>query len=247
MNHFFLDPHLISPNRVKFPEDITHQILTVLRMRSGDQVKVLDNRGLIYKVEIVFDPHQKNVYGKIIGKDIVTSEPNLKLALFFGLTSRDKVEWILQKGTEIGVSEFFPFISSRTLVQSTNISEKKKTRWERIIREAAEQANRGRLPSLTTPKSLEECLLTNSDHDGISLIAWEGADTKPVSIKEILGQFDGSSISLFVGPEGGFSDEEIDSAKKAGCKVISLGERILRMETAAVVFPAIVLYELDKW
>ncbi len=246
MNRFFLDSHLFSDDRVKFPEDIAHQIINVLRMRSGDEVIVLDDQGISYRVELMVDLEQKTVSGKIVSEEPVTTEPKVTLALCFGMTSRDKVEMILQKGTEIGVSDFFPFISSRTLVQSTDLSEKKKIRWERIIREAAEQSHRGRMPVLAAPKSYEECISAICDQYDLSLIAWEDAKREGTKLKDIVESFHGSTIALVVGPEGGFSEEEIDSAKKAGCQVVSLGERILRMETAAMVFPALVFYELGE-
>jgi 16S rRNA (uracil1498-N3)-methyltransferase len=162
------------------------------------------------------------------------------------MTSRDKVELILQKGTEVGVSKFSPFISSRSLVQSTALSDKRKLRWERIIREAAEQSHRGKLPALISPMRFKECLSANFDQHDLSLIAWEGAAATEGALRESLKDFEGLKIALFIGPEGGFSDDEIGTAKKAGCQVISLGERILRMETAALVFPAIVLYQLGE-
>jgi 16S rRNA (uracil1498-N3)-methyltransferase len=246
MNHFFLDSHLFSGNRVNFPEDIVHQIIHVLRMHSGEVVEVLDGKGSIYRVQIKIDIDQKDIFGKILEKTPVTTEPKISITLCFGMTSRDKVEWILQKGTEVGISQFFPFISSRSLVQSTDLSEKRIMRWERIIREAAEQAHRGRLPSLLFPKDYMDCLKTVSDRNDLSLIAWEAAETVAGSLRESITNFTGSKVALFVGPEGGFSDDEIETAKKSGCRVVSLGERILRMETAALVFPAVVLYELGE-
>ena len=246
MNRFFLDSHLFSDDRVNFPEDIVHQITHVLRMRSGEIVEVLDGQGYIYRVQIKINLDQKDAFGKILKKKPVTTEPKISITLCFGMTSRDKVEWILQKGTEIGVSQFFPFISSRSLVQSADLSEKRIMRWERIIREAAEQSHRGKLPSLIYPKDYEDCLQAVSDQHDLSLIAWEAAETAVDSLQESATNFSGSKVALFVGPEGGFSFDEIKTAKKAGCRVVSLGERILRMETAALVFPALVLYELGE-
>jgi 16S rRNA (uracil1498-N3)-methyltransferase len=246
MNRFFLKSHLITGNRVNFPEDIAHQIIHVLRMRSGEVVEVLDGQGFIYRVQIKIDIDQKDISGKILEKTPVTTEPKVSITLYFGMTSRDKVEWILQKGTEIGVSQFSPFISSRSLVQSTDLSEKRIMRWERIIREAAEQSHRGKLPSLLSPKDYEDSLKEISDQYDLSLIAWEAAETAAGSLRESITNFTGLKVALFVGPEGGFSDGEIETAKKSGCQVVSLGERILRMETAALVFPAVVLYELGE-
>ena len=247
MNRFFLDPHLFSGDRVNFPKGIAHQIIHVLRMHSGELVDVLDGQGSVYRVQLNIDLDQKIVYGKILEKSPATTEPNVSITLCFGMTSRDKVEFILQKGTEIGISQFVPFISSRTLVQSTNLSGKKKERWERIIQEAAEQSHRGKLPSLQPPKHFEDYLNAVCDQHDLSLIAWERAETVADSLRENIRNFHGSKIALFIGPEGGFSEQEIDTAKKAGCQVVTLGDRILRMETAAVVFPAVVLYEICEF
>lgn len=246
MNRFFLDSHLLSSDRVKFPEDIVHQIIHVLRMRTGEVVEVLDGQGSIYQVQIEIDLDQKDAFGKILEKMAVTTEPKIRVTLCFGMSSRDKIEWILQKGTEVGVTQFSPFISSRSLVQSTDLREKRILRWERIIREAAEQSHRGKLPSLLSPKDYEDCLEEISAQHDLSLIAWEAAETAQGRLRESIKKFVGSRIALFVGPEGGFSDDEIETAIKAGCQVVSLGERILRMETAALVFPAVVLYELGE-
>ncbi len=246
MNRFFLEPYLITDKRVNFPEAVEHQIFSVLRLRSGDIVEVLDNQGYLYRVSLDVDVDKRSVMGQLMTKESVSTEPAVQITLCFGLSSRDKVEWILQKGTEIGISEFSPFISSRTLVQSEDLSEKKKARWERIIQEAAEQSHRGRLPKLNQPQEFESCLNSCAAANGLSLIAWEEEDANQVKVSQSLKGFDGSSITLFVGPEGGFSDQEIHNAKLAGCRVVTLGDRILRMETAAIVFPAVVLHDLGE-
>ncbi|MDY6846895.1 MAG: 16S rRNA (uracil(1498)-N(3))-methyltransferase [Chloroflexota bacterium] len=246
MNRFFLDPQLFSDKGVKFSENIEHQILSVLRLRSGDEVEVLDNQGYLYRVVLDVDRDKKSVYGQFLSKETAMTEPSIQIILCFGLSNRDKVEWILQKGTEIGVSAFSPFISSRTLVRSIDLSEKKKVRWEKIIREAAEQSQRGRLPKLNRPQRFETCLSKTCNENRLSLIAWEDDHADQVNIAQSLHGFEGSSIALFVGSEGGFSGEEINLAKEAGCRVITLGARILRMETAAIVFPAVVLHDLGE-
>jgi 16S rRNA (uracil1498-N3)-methyltransferase len=166
------------------------------------------------------------------------------VSLCFGLSNRDKVELILQKATEVGVSAFHPFISSRSLVQKAALSEKKYARWQRIIREAAEQSGRGQLPDLHQPRRLEECAQAVRESHARMLVAWEKAETSQDQdlSSHLAGQVE--SLALFVGPEGGFSREEIQNLQASGCEVVSLGARILRMETAAIIFPALVLYEL---
>lgn len=205
---------------------------------------VLDNCGHVHHVRLGLVKPDFGLVGEIIATEPVTTEPNCYVSLFFGLSSREKVEWILQKGTEIGVSEFYPFLSSRTLVQSSIVTSKKLARWERIIREAAEQSARGRLPELHQPKELTQCLNHASNEVTLCLLAWEDAGGEGENLSGALEGIDGGSIALFVGPEGGFSGDEVKLALEEGCRVVSLGKRILRMETAAIIFPALVLFAL---
>jgi 16S rRNA (uracil1498-N3)-methyltransferase len=246
MNRFFLSPKLIVDDRVSFPPDISHQIQHVLRLREGEMVSVLDNQGHLFRVILNSTTSEESVFGKIIAVVDADTEPKTNLALCFGLSHRDKVELILQKGTEIGVSSFQPFISSRTLVQTDYISKNKQERWERIIREAAEQSHRGRLPILETPLAFEECLVSIQEGHGLCLLAWEGAERDQVRLGDLLVEKRGDSIAVFVGPEGGFSEEETELADESGCEIITLGKRILRMETAAILLPALILHEVGE-
>lgn len=246
MNHFFLEETQFLGNRVRFPPQIAHQIIHVLRMKNDDQVIVLDGQGFEYRVKLSIDNDRLGVDGDILEKNVSDREPKPKLSLCFGLTNREKVEFILQKGTEIGVSSFFPFTSSRTLMQSTGLSEKKIERWIKIITEAAEQAKRGRIPELNPPVSLQVCCERVPPKHELNLAAWEEAAPGETSLSDLLKRFPVDSIALFVGPEGGFSREEIDHLKTAGVNIVSLGKRILRMETAALVFPALILHELGE-
>lgn len=246
MNRFFIPPTQIHEQTVTFPEDLSHQILHVLRMKDGDSVKVLDNSGLVYTVRLEIDEARKDVLGMVLDVAVSLSEPPVKVTLCCGLTQRDKMEWILQKGTEVGVTDFRPFVSSRTLVQTTTLKEKRRSRWEAIIREAAEQSSRGRLPCLHDPVALEAILEEHSPNS-LSLIAWEDTDPDSGSLAQALKGFKGDEVQLLVGPEGGFSAEEVQAARDAGWRVVSLGPRILRMETAAILFPALVLHEIKKF
>jgi 16S rRNA (uracil1498-N3)-methyltransferase len=246
MHRFFLPPEQITGQRVTFPKETAHQIMHVLRLTEDDQVAVLDNSGLVHHVSLRVDSTALTVSGVIIKTQPVRSEPKTHLSLFFGLTSREKVEWILQKGTEIGVTAFYPFTSSRTLGKPGSVSIKKLARWERIIKEAAEQSGRGILPALHAPQDLAFCFSEAAmDHD-LCLIAYEAADENVQRLSDVLERFTGASIALVVGPEGGFSEEEVQFGLETGYRVISLGARILRMETAAIVFPALVLYALGE-
>lgn len=246
MNRFFVQPETIKGETVEFPADFSHQIIHVLRLKEGDQVEVLDNTGAVYSVEIGFNPAEKLVQGHVVKSSPASGEPDVIIELCVGLSHRDKMEWVLQKGTEVGVSVFTPFISSRTLVQSSALKPKRRERWERIIREAAEQSGRGKLPRLMDPTSLKVLLQEESTGESLSLLAWEGSDPDGSDLNEIMRGFSGNRIRLFVGPEGGFSEEEVQIALANSCRVVSLGNRILRMETAAILFPGLVLYLVNN-
>lgn len=215
-------------------------------MKDGEHAAVLDNQGHIFTVEIKLSSGHDQVSGEVLSKRDVESDPETRVSLCFGLTGREKVEWILQKGTEVGVSSFYPFISSRTLVQSVSLSAKKQERWEKIIREAAEQSNRGCLPILHPPAVYDRCLDLVKQAHQLCLIAWEDAEAGSADLDPMVRQFSGGSIALIVGPEGGFSKEEVEIAKALDYQVVSLGKRILRMETAAIVFPAVVLHAVGE-
>jgi 16S rRNA (uracil1498-N3)-methyltransferase len=246
MHRFFLKADQFSGKEVVFPPELAHQILHVLRLGEGDRVAVLDNQGQVHRVELHAAPGGRYVTGTIRETEPVTNEPGVHVSLCFGLSTRDKVEGILQKGTEIGVSAFYPFVSTRTRVQSTGLTAKKFARWERIIREAAEQSHRGRLPVLNPPLDFERCLAEVTQGHGLSLIASVKADLAGLPLRQRLASFAGKTIALLVGPEGGFSEDEIGQAIQSGCQVVSLGERVLRMETAAMVLPALVLHHLGE-
>lgn len=246
MNRFFIQDKHINGSLVQFPGDLAHQITHVLRLVTGDRVEVLDNTGMVYQVQLRVDLNLPAVQGEILQSAREETEAKNTLALCFGLSTREKVEVILQKATEIGVNHFFPFVSSRTLVQSTGLSEHKRSRWERIIREAAEQSHRAKLPELHPPSEFDKCVSYVVKVFDLCLIAWENASPKTDSLRQHIQPGQNQSVGLIVGPEGGFSEKEIQFAISQRCRVISMGNRVLRMETAAIVLPVMVLYQLGE-
>ena len=242
MHRFFVDPQQISGNRVQFTPDIDHQLRRVLRLQDGDEVLVLDNQGGIYEVKLVLSA-EGQVYGEIQQRGRADTEPSHALTLFIGLTQREKFEWILQKGTEIGVTRFVPFISERSLVQKSAKAEKKGQRWQAILREAAEQSHRGRVPVLEDVLSYAEALKLAVDEHDICLIPWE--EEQHLSLRESMAKAASiQSVALMIGPEGGFSAREVQAAVASGFISVTLGKRILRMETAAIAAAAMVLFAL---
>jgi 16S rRNA (uracil1498-N3)-methyltransferase len=244
MHRFFVTPDSIVNKTVHFGEVQARQIRHVLRLQPGAEVVVLDNSGREYGVTLT-EVTQLRVLGRIEEQRPSTGEPRTRLTLYQSLLPRDKFEWVLQKGTEVGVSVFVPVITQRSLVRDAGTIANKRARWERIVLEAAEQSGRGRLPELRLPVPFAEAL-SQASSSHCTLIPWEKAAKGSIgaALGRLPGDLNQPAVALFVGPEGGFSDEEIEQASAAAAIPVTLGRRILRTETAAVVAAALVLYEL---
>ncbi|MCP5093986.1 MAG: 16S rRNA (uracil(1498)-N(3))-methyltransferase [Chloroflexi bacterium] len=226
--HRFFVTH-IEGSLVTFPEEKARQIRSVLRMQVGDQVVVLDNSGMEYDVQLSY-VDKRRVLGEVVGKRPSLSEPAIQLTLCQAMLKRDNFEWVLQKGTEIGVTRFIPLLTERTV---TTFKANKMTRWRKIIMEAAEQSHRGKLPELTLPMKLMDAFTQVTAAD-IGIIPWEAAQS--ISIADVVSESTAPAhIFLFIGPEGGFSAEEVANGRSYHIVPVTLGKRILRAETAAIV------------
>jgi 16S rRNA (uracil1498-N3)-methyltransferase len=242
LHRFFVLPERIRDKEVVLAEQ-AHQIRDVLRLKVGERVIVLDNEGWEYEVELTA-VGRGEVRGKVVEKREATGEPGVRITLYQSLLAREKFELVLQKCTEVGVAGFVPVITERSVVRDSGIKASRLGRWRRIIQEAAEQSHRGRLPELAAPVKFEDAL-AGLDRFEVSLIAAPGARKK--SLRACLGGGKGAgSIALFIGPEGGFTEDEVGQACGNGAVAFSLGERILRTETAAVVASSVILYEMGE-
>ncbi len=244
MHRFFVAPEQIAHQVVRFDDDQARQMRRVLRLRPGDRVLALDGLGRQYEVTLDEVTHAGAV-GRAAPATEATGEPAVRLTLYQSLLRREKFEWVLQKGTEIGVAAFVPVITRRSLVRDAeDVTPEKLNRWRRIIKEAAEQSGRGKLPSLAAPIDFAAAE-PQVRATGIALIAWEGEFRR--LIRSVLdGREAVRDVTLFIGPEGGYEPDEIRAAESWGAVPVSLGRRILRTETAAVVGAALVLHELGE-
>ena len=240
MQRFFLDPQAIDGIRVSFPPETSRQILNVLRLKPGqDEVMVLDDSGRQYRVQLL-PMAGKSLYGEVLGEDMGASEPRIDLCLAFSLTRRERLEWILQKGTELGVTRFQPFISAHSVVRQLEAD--KQNRLKSIIREAAEQSERSRLPQLLPPMEFQALLPAAQDE--LRLMAWE-RDEAHNRLRRQDGAAAVKSAIVLVGPEGGFSQAEVELAMRSGYRTFSLGPRVLRVETACIAAATLVLHEFE--
>lgn len=245
MHRFFVSPSSISGDAVIFPRDLSRQVSRVLRMSSGDEVTVLDDTGWEYTVALsaVGASHTE---GRITSRREGQGEPSIRLTLYQAMIRPERFEWALQKCTELGVSHFVPVVTRRTARRFTGVSANRRERWQRIIREAAEQSRRSKLPTLDEPQPLAEAL-KSAPHPG--LMAWEAETVQ--SLKSSLARWtdvaaDLGTLSIFIGPEGGFDSEEVELAREYDVETIGLGRRILRSETAAIALTTATMHEIGE-
>lgn len=243
-NRFFIPASDLAGDQVRLGPEQSHQVCHVLRLKAGDSVVVLDNSGVEYDVTLTAVSRAEAV-GLITGQRPAAGEPAAELVLFQSLLAREKFEWVLQKGTEVGVAQFVPVLTDRSLLRAKVVEDSKMDRWRRIVMEAAEQAHRGRVPKISQIVSFGEAVdqLVGFDR---RLIAAPFRET--VSLREALEGTGGKpvSVALMIGPEGGFTQEEMTLAREKGVAPIRLGPRVLRTETAAIVAAALILYELGE-
>lgn len=232
---FYLQNLSIQNDLVNISDSqIIHQITKILRLKIGDVFIVFDAH---YEYQILIENITKDgLAGKIIEKIKSEREPAKKLILYQSLLKSDKLEWILQKGVEIGVAEFTPIISGNCMVRE--ISENKLARYEKIIKEATEQCGGLKIANLNPVITFKQAIKQTKKVTGQKLLAWEGQFGQELS--KILDK-NQNEYHLFIGPEGGFSPEEVNLAKQSGIQIVSLGKRILRAETAAIVASSLIL------
>ncbi|ADL07674.1 RsmE family RNA methyltransferase [Thermosediminibacter oceani] len=241
---FFIHGKMNPGEVVEISGEDAHHIARVLRMGKGDLLSLsngLDALGTGQILELF--PEDRKIKVKVIEKN--KFEPRRpRITLFQSVPKGQKFDLILQKNTELGVSEFVPVITERTVVEIEGESKSKKAeRWRKITKEAAKQCRRPDLPVVREPVSFDGCLELLKNYR-IVLVPWEGE--REVFLKSILSNVppDVPDIAVLIGPEGGFSVQEIERARKSGAVTVSLGPRILRTETAGFVVTAVLMYEL---
>lgn len=243
MNRFFIPLASPTPERLDITEPaLIHRMRDVLRLRPGDAVIVFDNSGWEYEV-LLEQVGSDHLVGQIRQRRICQNEPRTKITLYQAVLKGERFEWALQKGTEVGVSAFVPLLSERCIVQDAHqLSRRKLQRWEKIIQAAAEQSRRGRVPTLQPLMLFSAACEQVHRSGGLALIPWEGASTPLRAVLEEARTESPFNVAIFIGPEGGFSEAEVQLARNYGLRPVRLGPRILRAETAGVVAAALVLY-----
>lgn len=240
MTRFFIPSDQIKGNQVFLSGDDQHHLLHVMRQTIGAEFTVLNGKGQEY-LAVIKEIRPDLVIGKIVTLNDRETEPQVKIRLVQSLPKIDKFELILQKNTELGVSSFQPVITERstTKIEPGSLV-KKYERWNRIMKEAAEQSGRKIIPRLEPVRRWTEVLATIGS--GLCLIPWEGE--REQSLKQILVNFSNipESVTILIGSEGGFSQAEVWQAREVGVVPVTLGPRILRTETAGLAVTSAIFY-----
>lgn len=244
-HHFILPPEQIGSREIFIEGRELEHLSRVLRLKTGTEITVADTRGQVYNCTLE-QITKTRAMARIdqISKDY--SEPPVEITLLQGLPKGDKLELIIQKGTELGVSQIIPIAMSRSVVRlSDRRAQERRNRWERVALEGAKQCGRNRVPKVELPVTLSQGLEYLSP-DSFIFLPWEGEVSQ--GLEEVFVQekerIRGKEIALVIGPEGGMTPEEVALVQEKGGKLVSLGPRILRTETAAIASLAILMYLL---
>ena len=245
MYHFFVTPAQIADGyAVITGQDVNH-IRNVLRMKAGEQVGIRDGISRSYVCELE-NIGGEEIRARILEEDTNLSELPAELYLFQGLPKSDKMELIIQKAVELGVYEIIPVRTNRVIVKLDEKKEAKKiARWQQIAEGGAKQSGRGRIPEVKPVMALSEALTYAKNLEGV-LIPYEKAEGIGKT-REIIGGLKGKkSVGIFIGPEGGFEEEEVAMAVEAGAEPVTLGKRILRTETAGLAMLAALGFWMEE-
>ena len=230
MHRFYADPDRSTPDTLFLtPEDARHA-LTVLRMKPGHHIEIILNQS---RMEAMIDhAEDQNVSARILSL-LPSTEPSLSITLFQGLPKADKMDFIVQKATELGVKKIVPVIMHRCIVRPDHKDIARKTeRWQKIAREAGKQAGRCIIPEVLTPISIHS-LGSTVPLPEKNIVPWEEASGfGPLAVRNSFPDI--SSLGILIGPEGGIEKAEIDLLTSLGFIPVTLGKRILRTETAGL-------------
>jgi len=244
MQRYFVEPDHFFADEITIVGDDVHHIVNVMRAKEGDEIYVSDGSGRSARAALV-TLSAKEVKAQVLELLDERCELPIRITIGQGLPKGEKMEWILQKGTELGAYSFFPFSSERTIVKLDAKKEAKKVeRWSKIVKEAAEQSHRTVLPELLPPATFREVLKTAGAYTRCA-IAYEKEGT--ATLHKVFDELKTEdTLLVLIGPEGGFSPEEVALAEANGFLPISLGSRILRTETASQYVLACASYQFER-
>ena len=240
MANFYITRDSIEGNTALITGEEAQHISRVLRMKKGDMVTLCDGEGTFYEAQLS-GFSDKTVTARILSWCKAPTESEVQLTIFQGVPKNPKLETIVQKATEIGVVRIVPMDTVRAVAKLDKAA--KVERLRKIAREAAKQSKRGIIPYVEDSVSFKEAVKMAAQAD-LAIIPYE--EETETSLKKALQGKTPKTVSVMIGPEGGFDKEEIKLAKDAGIISVTLGKRILRTETASLAVSAAILYEFGE-
>lgn len=245
MHRFFAEPDACKGEWIRLSGEDRNHIKNVLRLKTGEQITVCSGDDLEYVCEIV-EFTETEVLAKVIDVLGSSSELPVEITLYQGLPKSDKMDFIIQKAVELGADRIVPVITKRTIVKlDPGKAAKRLKRYQAIAVSAAKQSKRSRIPKVGPIMHFSEALKDAETMD-MNLIPYEKAKGMQYS-REIVQQLPGKhTLGIFIGPEGGFAEEEIEAARAIGASCITLGRRILRTETAGLAVLSILMFTLEQ-
>lgn len=242
---FFVKPDQIQGNMALITGQDAVHIKQVLRMKPKDMVRISDGREACWFSRIE-DISSGQIRVELLKEDTNGTELSAEIILIQGLPKGDKMELIIQKNVELGITRILPVITKRTVVKwDVKKSETKVNRWNTIARSAAEQSKRTKIPVIEPVTGLKEAIAWAGDFD-IKLIPYENAQGIEATREYIKSIRPGSRVAFIIGPEGGFEEAEVELAKNAGFHPVTLGKRILRTETAGMALMSLIMFQLEE-
>lgn len=248
MRKFFVNTENVFGECINILGSDVNHIKNVLRLKPGNKIQICNQDTSENYICEILNIDNNCVQTKIIEATNGLAEGNVELHIFQGLPKADKMELIIQKGTELGVSKFIPVSFKRSIVKLSGKDEMKKIeRWQKIAEVAAKQSHRDLVPEIKNVISVKNICSLIQEYD-IVLLAYEEELENYIKneLLKIKNTKEEVKIAVIIGPEGGIEKEEVQILEDAGAKVVSLGKRILRTETVALQIASIVMYELEK-
>ena len=246
MLHIFVDPAQMKGDLLYVTGKDVNHIKNVMRLKKGDEISVRtgqDDREYRYGIEEFTDSEVVCRLRFVKEADV---ELPVKVYIFQGLPKADKMELIIQKAVELGAAEIIPVEMRRCVVKLDASKKAKKTqRWQAIAESAAKQSRRAVVPMVREPMTMEEAVRFAEQNTDVRLLPYELQEADGSTRDVMDGIREGSAVSIFIGPEGGFDPAEVELAREAGIRPISLGKRILRTETAALVALSFLIYHFE--
>lgn len=243
MARFFVSPEAVDRDsgRIYINGGDVNHIKNVLRLGEGEHLEISD--GSLNEYDARIETFEKDrITAAIVKASKNSTEPPIEVTLYQGIPKSDKMDLIIQKCVELGVSRVVPVITGRTVVKfgSGRDAAEKTARWQKISLEASKQCGRGRIPVVTEPVKLEKALKDARGYE-LCIIPYEKESVRGIAAVLTAGKF--RNAGVFIGPEGGFTEDEIRLARDSGAAPVSLGPRILRTETAGLAVLSILMYE----